>query len=310
VTRRTPPPPIDVTALVPELRALRSAAVRLHPRRAAGLPPNIGKMGGAFLDHDPSEWPRCQEHGCAFAPVLQLFHADDPFPFPAGKTVFQLLWCPYAHRTTPKRHQPDTMTLVQVRWLEATPARAVAVLRNGEGIPVRERLAARKALGAIANLTVHEVGADAPYVVNECAIFPERIEELPSVHALSDELVACVEATAELVSIGESLGERADPEASAGYAYGAVLGAAPGSKLGGHVRWARSPIDPRCCGSAMAHLLTIGSVEWQEARWRPVEEQDDTHRRDLGVSIGGDDSLAVFVCRNHEPWKYEWLLNG
>ncbi|WP_345430894.1 DUF1963 domain-containing protein [Actinoallomurus vinaceus] len=67
-------------------------------------------VGGPMLWPQSQPWPYCSDDHppTAYAPphagpqplvpVLQLFAADVPdLPFPAGKDVLQLLWCPFDH---------------------------------------------------------------------------------------------------------------------------------------------------------------------------------------------------------------------
>ncbi len=58
MTRTTPPRPLDVEAVFPELGALRRGATRLHPRR--GVPTvRDSSVGGSMLWPDGEPWPVC-----------------------------------------------------------------------------------------------------------------------------------------------------------------------------------------------------------------------------------------------------------
>ncbi|MFF8909565.1 hypothetical protein [Streptomyces olivaceoviridis] len=61
--RTTPPRPLDVEALFPELAAYRGTTTRLHPR--PGRPgATAGSVGGPLLWPADEPWPVCGEtHG-------------------------------------------------------------------------------------------------------------------------------------------------------------------------------------------------------------------------------------------------------
>ncbi|MEU7281784.1 hypothetical protein AB0A69_23860 [Streptomyces sp. NPDC045431] len=65
MTRTTPPRPLDVEALFPELAAFRGTTTRLHPRR--GVPEvSASSVGGPMLWPADEPWPVCGEaHGRA-----------------------------------------------------------------------------------------------------------------------------------------------------------------------------------------------------------------------------------------------------
>ncbi|MFC8718960.1 hypothetical protein ACFUEL_16260, partial [Kitasatospora sp. NPDC057198] len=63
--RTTPPRPVDIASLFPELAPLARRAVRLHPRAGA---PSVreSSVGGPLLWPAGEEWPSCagpHEHG-------------------------------------------------------------------------------------------------------------------------------------------------------------------------------------------------------------------------------------------------------
>jgi hypothetical protein len=269
----TPPAPLDIEKFFSELNGKKRSTIRLHPRAARDLPGQVSKIGGAVL-HDGGAWPPCLEHSCALVPVIQLVSGEIPnLPMPDGKTVLQVLWCPFEHRPTSKRDIPS-LTLVVVRWLDG-------------GAPQ-------------ARLVVPKAASEGGLVARECALHPESVAEYPSVFELPYDLSSDLERCRELVDVLEE-GEREGADGS--HAYQNCLGAAPGTKLGGHPRWIQGPQYPRCCGRAMEHLLTIGSVEWSNPRWRPHEEADDSHRRDAGLRLGDDGYVYLFFCRNHPVWN-------
>ena len=58
VTRTTPPRPVDVTAVVPQLAPLARPAIRLHPRPGSPTPRD-SFVGGPLLWPADEPWPRC-----------------------------------------------------------------------------------------------------------------------------------------------------------------------------------------------------------------------------------------------------------
>lgn len=77
MTRRTPPRPLDVERLFPEVLRFKKEAVRLHPR--AGDPTyRESSVGGPLLWPAREPWPVCDEHGGApMVPVAQICRADE-----------------------------------------------------------------------------------------------------------------------------------------------------------------------------------------------------------------------------------------
>jgi len=104
--RHTPPCPVAVEVVFPELAPLAVETVRLHPR--AGEPGGRDSpVGGPLLWPAEEPWPTCPEHGyhehdiaeaVPFVAVVQVFRADAPgTPFPPNTDVLQVLWCPNGH---------------------------------------------------------------------------------------------------------------------------------------------------------------------------------------------------------------------
>lgn len=91
------------------------------------------------------------------------------------------------------------------------------------------------------------------------------------------------------------------------WSYFPHLSSAPGSKVGGWVRWIQDPEQVKCSeGHEMAHLLTIASREFDiesGKRWAPIEERsllaphtplEIQEPTDLMIQDAG--SLYLFVC--------------
>ncbi|WP_423832503.1 DUF1963 domain-containing protein [Streptomyces manipurensis] len=148
--RRTPPRPLDVEQLFPEVAPLRRRTVRLHPR--AGAPTvRDSSVGGPLLWPAEEEWPVCPEHHRSpMVPVVQV-HAADALglvPFPAGCDLLQVLWCP-------RRHD-GCWVLPEVRWRDAA------------------------AVGAVREAPVVDGEVPSGRIPRPCVVHPELVDEYPS----------------------------------------------------------------------------------------------------------------------------------
>jgi hypothetical protein len=116
-----------------------------------------------------------------------------------------------------------------------------------------------------------------------CRLFPERVVEWPSLGVLP-------------------LHGRDKLQSIAGY--DETLSAATGTKIGGYGHRLTAEQIPACstCRRGMDFLLTVDSLEWTNDRWRPVEERDDRHVGDAGLSFGDATACHVFVCRRCQEW--------
>ncbi|MFI9269663.1 DUF1963 domain-containing protein [Kitasatospora sp. NPDC052896] len=283
MARTTPPRPVDVETLFPEVSPYRRDTVRLHPR--AGDPGvRDSSVGGPLLWPRSQPWPHCHDDHphTAFAPpqpgaiplvpVLQLFAADVPeLPFPAGTDVLQVLWCPFDHEAgyvpRPERY-----------WRDGSAC-------DGEpGTPPRP------------------IGADDDYLPDPCVLHPERTADYPN-WDLPEE-------------VAEALEERFDRlEEETGWSYWSHLSVADGIKVGGYPTWTQEPSWPDCptCGQRMEHLLTVNSAEFDGESWRtwlPVEDipatgtvwdlpyQERTRiQRPPGLMLGDMGGIYLFDCR-------------
>ncbi|ACU38158.1 hypothetical protein Amir_4305 [Actinosynnema mirum DSM 43827] len=117
VTRTTPPRPLDVERVFPEVAPFRRGTVRLHPRAGA---PTVwdSSVGGPLLWPEGEPWPTCAEHADVLVPVLQVFRADTwgALDFPPGATLLQLLWCQ-------SDDHADGWVLPLVVWRDASAVR-------------------------------------------------------------------------------------------------------------------------------------------------------------------------------------------
>ncbi|MEV4559308.1 DUF1963 domain-containing protein [Kitasatospora sp. NPDC049285] len=283
MVRTTPPRPVDVEELFPELAAYRVNAVRLHPRR--GEPgERESSVGGPVVWPRGEAWPRCEEEhpGAGYAPpegagaiplvpVVQLFAADAPeLPFPAGTDVVQVLWCPFDH-------EEDYAPRPAVYWWDGSrPDLAPADPPRPDGAPE-------------------------DYLPDRCVLHPEPVAEYPS-----------WDLPAELHG---RLRERFDRlEEETGWSYQRHLSVPDGIKAGGYPTWTQEPDWPDCpgCERRMEHLLSIGSAEFDGGSWRawlPIEDTPATgtvwdlpyERRTLvqgapGLMLGDMGGVYLFTC--------------
>ena len=114
MTRRTPPRPVDVELLFPEVVPLRKETVRLHP--CVGEPtPRDSSVGGPLLWPAEDAWPLCSEReGSPMVPVVQIYRTSVPgtVPFPEGCDLLQVLWCP-------RKHSGHRWIVPHVQWRKA-----------------------------------------------------------------------------------------------------------------------------------------------------------------------------------------------
>ncbi|GAB1822880.1 YwqG family protein [Herbidospora sp. RD11066] len=269
----TPPPPVDVAALFPELAGQSKTTVRLHPRRGT---PSVtdSSMGGPLLWPVDEPWPFCESadhedlsgsQPIAMVPILQIYARHVPeLPFPAGADVCQVLWCPFVHES-------DYRPVVHVSW--------------------RDSKLIEDVITEVPEPAAYEKG----YIPRPCVLSPERVKEFP----------ASEEMTAELFGkLDEWESSLDDPEK---WSYQYHLSVAPGTKVGGWVDWVQSSEVVTCGqGHEMRHLLTIASWEHDPGsatRWVPIEERhllssdfDLEQMGPAGIMIGDAGSMYLFVC--------------
>ncbi|WP_151772579.1 DUF1963 domain-containing protein [Streptomyces abyssomicinicus] len=285
MTRHTPPRPVDVAALFPELVPFRREALRLHPR--AGNPTHReSSFGGPLLWPAEEAWPECADadahvdlgngapDGTAtpLVPVLQIHRADAPgVPFPDGTDLLQVLWCPFDHDP---QYCPS---------------------------PVVRRRAA-EAVGEVRAAPPAPAGAMEEYLPSPCVLHPERVTEYPDADLPGD--------------LRRALRERLDLlERETGLEYGSDLASAPGVKLGGYPGWTQAPQWPGCdtCGRPMDHLLTVASWEYDGvwSSWIPLEDRSAAEggredfrderslsvREPAGLMLGDAGGIYLFECR-------------
>ncbi|MFE6847604.1 hypothetical protein [Streptomyces sp. NPDC057686] len=240
MTRTTPPRPLDIEALFPELAGHRGTTTRLHPRPGA-RDLSQSSVGGPMLWPADEPWPVCGEaHGrgrgrriedirrerriWAAARARQPYEGltDDERQLmalpagPEGCDLLQLFWCPFdAHG--PTRYG----MLLHLRWRNS--AQVGEVLAEPPQPPV--------------------VGCEG-YVPEPCVLHPEQVVTYPSAGLLPEELCARIDAWEE--ALGEAAEEDDENEAGAaelpGYQYD--LSIPPGWRVGGYASWHRTDRTP------------------------------------------------------------------
>ncbi|MFK4103973.1 hypothetical protein ACI2L1_28615 [Streptomyces sp. NPDC019531] len=331
----TPPRPLDVTALFPQLAPLARTATRLHPRPGS---PTVhdSSVGGPLLWPADEPWPHCE--GPHDSRVTRVVHSPDDIRafrrrgvaaaerrardpqaptvtpeeleaaqrFREGRPWFDgpIAMMPVAQlyaRDVPLPGSPPEADLLQVLWCPFDHASAAHP---------------RTALFWRSSASVTDV-LDAPpeppviqsnwYLPEPCLLAPEQVTEYPNPMELSKELQE------ELgdVSRWETAGSAWDSTAGVTPQefYFGNLCHAPGWKTGGWTRWGLTDPMPRpCpeCGTEATPLLTIACAEWDSdsESWRPEEERTNPTPLLIGtppanftlLDIAGGYDLQLHVC--------------
>lgn len=276
----TPPRPIDLESLFPDLAGQARIATRLHPRPGVSTV-HESSVGGPMLWPADEPWPVCPgEHPFSedgsdhlpLVPVLQLYLRDAPtMPHPPGADLMQLMWCP---TVTIEGDDHSADEHLQVFWRRTADVHHTA-----------DRSVMRLSPNA------HEGLLPRP-----CVIHPEEVTEYPTRSWMSPELAAQIEAWEGFA--GEDVT----------YDYDG-LAVASGLKVGG---WATAetfwgPAEPgyfTCtCGAPLDALVLFGS-EWDgDATWRPVEDSHDgsyeyrrTSQLATDLEFGRGYALQTYYC--------------
>jgi len=164
--RTTPPPPVAIAEIFPELAGQTKTTVRLHPRVGDEPPIDASKIGGTLLWPAQEPWPICHEHDIRLIGVLQLRAEDFPeMPFPRRANLFQLLWCPREHKRSRFQANPVAWAVPSFYW---RCVEDISVSRGDNPAPVAPYY---------------------EYVPFTCRLMPERVTEYPWVEELPDDLV-------------------------------------------------------------------------------------------------------------------------
>lgn len=325
----TPPRPLDVTAVIPQLAPLARTATRLHPR--PGSPsPGDSSVGGPLLWPAGEPWPHC--HG----PHPAIRRADAPQspeevrqlrrdraaaagrhgpgrrppgrgprqpaagagtgaerPWPEGPVamlpVAQLYTRDIPDLRPPGRSEAD---LLQILWCPFNhPAMPRTVLFWRSSAAVTDILTAPPEPSAVRS---------AGYVPEPCVLTPERITEFPNPMDLDSGLRDALgdPATWQAAGVGGEGPHATVPEEF----YRNDLSVAPGWKVGGWPFWGPTDPTPRlctACGTEMTPLLTIATFEWDHDTrgWSPDAEQAGTGTAATGAGPEGQAVLDFFQAQ-------------
>ncbi|MGW5640824.1 hypothetical protein [Streptomyces sp. NPDC003832] len=307
-TRTTPPRPVDVTTVIPELAAWARPAIRLHPRPGA---PSIreSSVGGPLLWPAEEPWPHCEaahlhsDSGFRQSPgevrlmrrMRARWHSDHDGPrttpeeqavkerndtvlaerldagppYPEDCPVPMLPVAQLYLRDVPLLRPPGQADLLQILWC---PYDHDPEYKPATALIWRSAAAVGDVLAAPPEPYEANYGG---YVPEPCVLAPEAITDYPGSLDLSPGLRLLVD--------DWSRWQAADVDGS--YAdcprdfYDIHLADAPGWKVGGWPPWGRTdPTLRYCtvCDTRMVPLLTIASFEWDGGEghsWAPREEQ-------------------------------------
>ncbi|MFC7892199.1 hypothetical protein [Streptomyces sp. NPDC057381] len=291
----TPPRPVDVTTLFPQLAPLARTATRLHPR--PGLPTvHDSSVGGPLLWPADEPWPHCAEPHARGATRRVLSPQDirllrgiqaeaasrrrlggpasrpTPEELAAEKRILQgRAWpegpvplLPVAQlytRDVPLPFTPPGADLLQVLWcpFDHPTHPRTAVFWRSEGTVT----------GILDEPPEPSAIKSQGYLPQPSVLAPERVTEYPAVTELDQEL-------------RQELGDPSRWDGSCPAApqefYDRDLSTSPGWKTGGWSRWGTTaPVARRCpeCGTEALPLLTVATLEWDAGSdsWAPEEEK-------------------------------------
>ncbi|MFE4334432.1 hypothetical protein ACFRQM_35030 [Streptomyces sp. NPDC056831] len=324
--RTTPPRPVDVTAVFPELAPLARPAIRLHPRPGS---PSVGEssVGGPLLWPAEEPWPHCEAshlhrdsgfrqspaevrlmrrmrarwHGDHGGPgitpeeeaikernaAMLAERLDAGPPLPADCPVPMLPVVQLYLRDIPLLRPPGQADLLQVLWCPYD---------HDPNWKPSTALFWRSAAAVVDILATppepYEVNYEG-YVPEPCVLAPEAITEYPDSLDLSPQMRLMVE--------DWNRWQAADADVDSSHAdfprdlYDIHLADAPGWKVGGWPPWGRTDPNPRyctVCDVQMVPLLTIASFEWDGGEghsWAPYEERAAAYAANTAGHCCGQD---------------------
>ncbi|MGW4466285.1 hypothetical protein [Micromonospora sp. NPDC004704] len=315
MARTTPPRPVNITGVFPDLREHSTTATRLHPR--PGAPTVVdSSVGGPLLWPADEVWPVCDGTG-AHEPynlstpaavrrrreILATADAREPLPGGDFLTAEELAeldaadaldvnhliedWIPLVpvaqlyRRDIPDYAGPDGTDLLQVLWCP--------VDHSDRHYSPRVFLYWRdsSAVGPLLEAPPEPRVVSDMYLPVPCVVHPEQVREYQYADLLPDDL-------------RERLNEWEEDEESRPDYHG-DLSLAPGWKVGGYASWSLTdpyPMDCDVCGAAMTLTFTAASADWNgmHCSWRPSEEDPNASPDTVGVQIGRGYSLYTFRC--------------
>ncbi|MEU1982315.1 hypothetical protein [Nocardia sp. NPDC019395] len=330
MTRTTPPRPVDIASVFPELAPLVRQAVRLHPR--PGQPTvHQSSIGGPLLWPADEEWPVCTEEE----------HSDSELPNSLAavrrrRAMLEEAWL--RHHATGQ----DLLTSEQRAYLAELEAghleheepnallpvaqlyvRDIPGLAGPAGTDLLQVLwcpldhdmvlpAAHlvwRDSGSVRDLLVDppepaDVDHYGLYVPEPCILHPEVVSEYPAQPEWPNELAERLD-NWDPSHRSEADQEQEDSPESA-YDEHCV---APGWKVGGWGPWSfMDPWPMKCevCDAEYRPLLTISTGEWDEGSrsWIPLEDREPT-ADPIGlrepwnppmVQIGRGYNMQIYTC--------------
>ncbi|MGW6391206.1 hypothetical protein ACWFR1_12055 [Streptomyces sp. NPDC055103] len=328
----TPPRPLDVTAVFPQLAPLARTATRLHPR--PGSPsPHDSSVGGPLLWPADEPWPLCE--GPHDSRAARVVHSPDDIRLlrrdraTAGE---RLRRDPQALAVTPEELETSERIRAGRPWFDGPIAMVPVAQVYARDVPLPGPPGAdllqvlwcpfdhpthpRTAVFWRSCASVINV-LDAPpeppivqfdcYLPKPCLLAPEQVTEYPNAMEVGEEQ----QDQLGDVSRWETAGAAWDSRYAAAPAefYGNDLSLAPGWKTGGWPRWGLTdPIPRPCpeCDTEAVPLLTIASTEWDSGSesWIPEEERTNPAPLPPGylpgnftmIDIASGYDLQLYVC--------------
>lgn len=316
----TPPRPVDIERVLPELRQYARTATRLHPR--PGNPGvNDSSIGGPLRWAADEPWPFCsgQEHysyrlltpetvrrkrriyaaaearAVATGQRYQLTDAERAelpaldYTEPEGRATEPIALVPVAQlyrREVAEFAGPPDADLLQVLWCPLDHPEADYNPR----IEVRWRRVSE--IGDQLDRIPEPAVVNEDYLPTPCVVHPEPVREYQYKALLPDDLRKRLSAW----------------EKESDHSYQYELSLAPGWKVGGFANWSLTdwyPVDCSVCGAPMTLLLTADSAEYNgDDTWRATGEPADASPNPVDVTIGRGYALYIFVCpvsSDHPP---------
>lgn len=305
MTRTTPPRPVDIAAVFPEITPFARTATRLHPR--PGTPGvDDSSVGGPLRWPADEPWPVCAEpHDADSAGDLRLVDAERrrrkvhaARPAGADFTPEQRAELARLDELEAKADaaSPATMMAVAQLYLKDVPGLAgppgADVLQvlwcprdhdpRFHPLPMLRWRRSSDVTDVIAEQPEPEVMWEDMYLPEPCVLHPEQVVEYPGLECLPGDVEERIRAS-----------EDED-------AYQEDLSVAPGWKVGGYTSWSLGgpePVDCGDCGAGMEPLLAIDSSEGAAyGSWWPVEDAGGGDSEPTKVQIGRGWALWIFTC--------------